>query len=138
MKMANYSSNISAGDFPIDWDAWNTTSVPINTTYTISPRITTTGTTSPSRYVPNPYDLPNPNWVDSAILDSLRVPEEWTRLIEEQNRTQTEIQQREIQQRMALLEAEMRRAGTGLPVLKKVFPRKPLRMIRIREDAKKS
>jgi hypothetical protein len=145
MKMASnsYSNSSSAGNFPIDWDSWRTTSGTVYNPWII----TTTGT------IGSPVTITSPGWLDSEgrpnpldalsnpipdsnrlgdILDSLRVPEEWMRQIE-QTRTQTEIQQR-----MALLEAEMRRAGTGLPVLKKVVPRKPLRMIRLREDAKKS
>lgn len=121
---SNYSLNNTNGDFPIDWNAWNTTSGTVYNPWTI----TTSGTGSP-------VTITSPGWLDSEgrpngdILDSLRLPEEWIRQIEEQTRTQTEIQQR-----MALF--EMRRAGTG--VLKKVVLRKPLRMIRIQEDAKKS
>lgn len=121
MKMAlNYSSNNSFQDFPIDWNAWRTTSVPIGTIY--NPIITTSGTIPPEWTITTSGTI-SPGWLDNAIQPVILNP----------------FGEIEIQQQMAF-EAErfglynQKKFGKE----KKVFPRKPLRMIRIQEDAKKS
>jgi len=118
MDSINYSNSSSAGNFLIDWNTWST--VPINTWRTI----TTSGwnNTTSGTYIPGWQDVPNPPEIvpipgQDDIIDSLRQLEQAQTL-------------NEIQQRMALADAVFLK---GVP--KKVFPRKPLRMIRLRENA---
>jgi hypothetical protein len=142
--MANGS--MSAGDFLVNnWGGSTISWVYPNWDIITTTDGTTGINTTPSITIPVYPSSPIQTEIDwEAIRRRLEIPGE---LINTNTTplTRTEAELQQLEMRRLELEMQMRRAGIGVPtpgigvpVPKKVVPRKPLRMIRLREDAKVS
>ncbi len=119
------SGSMSAGDFPNGW---------VNSDNTVWYKQSVSSSSIP-------WDVTYPNlgdvtWIDTTPSITINPG------ITVYPQPQVEPQQLEIDWEAVRRSIEQQQARVGLnpppPVQKKVVPRKPLRMIRLREDAKKS